>query len=57
MNVVKIELIDKQGRKIIVPLDGSMDTVDFMRLEEILNDSKIVVDVLEYSKENNSENV
>lgn len=57
MNVVKIELIDKQGRKIIVPLDGSMDTVDFMRLEEILNDSKIVVDVLEYSKENNPENV
>lgn len=57
MNVVKIEIIDKKERKVIIPLAGGMDTVDFMRLEEILNDAGIVVDVLEYSKENNPENV
>lgn len=57
MNVVKIEIIDKKERKVIIPLAGGMDTVDFMRLEEILNDAGIVVDVLEYSKENNSQNV
>ena len=57
MNVVKIEIIDKKERKVIIPLAGGMDTVDFMRLEEILNDVGIVVDVLEYSKENNSQNV
>lgn len=57
MNVVKIEIIDSKERKVIIPLAGGMDIVEFMRLEEILNDARIVVDVLEYSKENNSENV
>lgn len=57
MNVVKIEIIDSKERKVIIPLAGGMDIVEFMRLEEILNDARIVVDVLEYSKENNPENV
>lgn len=49
MNVVKIELTDSKGKKVIVKLDGSMDTVEFLQLQEMLNNSKITVDVLEYS--------
>ena len=49
MNIVKIELTDSKGKRLIVKLDGSMDTVDFMQLQEMLNNSRITVDVLEYS--------
>lgn len=52
MNVTKIELVDEKGRDIILSLDGSMDITDFMKLEEMLNENKIAVDILEYSKEN-----
>lgn len=55
MNIVKIELTDSKGKSVIVKLDGSMDTVDFMKLQDILNDNKIVVDVLEYSHEDKEE--
>ena len=57
MNIVKIELTDSKGKSLIIKLDGSMDTVDFMNLQEMLNNSKITVDVLEYShKEVHHEN-
>ena len=55
MNIVKIELTDSKGNSVVVKLDGSMDTVDFMKLQDILHNGKIVVDVLEYSHKDKSE--